>query len=615
MANNTITDLTKLDFTEIRSNLKQYLENQNEFTDYDFDGSGISVLLDILAYNTQYNALLAHMNMNESFLETAQVRSNVVSHAQLIGYVPQSTLSSKADLDIVVQGNANSPSSVSIPKGFAFTGKINNKQYSFVTLTSYTAFKLSDNSYKFYNVSVYQGALKTQTYRFDGLDPFAKFEIPSDNVDMTTAKVDVYENANTGVYSTYVSYANINDVTPTTEVFFYKENPFGRYDIYFGDGYLGVKPQSGAKIVVEYLDTDGSDANNIIKLTPGSAIGGLTNTTVTYANGLTRTAGGKDRETIESIRFNAPVSYTTQDRAVTANDYRVLILQNFSEVQDVSVWGGEDADPPQYGKVFVAPALVNQERSTETFRDAIASFLKGKNLGAITPEIVEAQYTNIAMEVDFKYNNDRTTKTVGELESIVNNAVLEYNNLYLNRFEGILRMSKLLTLIDNADPGILNSVIRTTMFKEFRPNPLISSDYTIKFPNRLYISSTNEPTVYSSNFTIEGNDVRIADESLTGQEPLRRLYLLNVNTGEKLESYTNIGYANPTTGNVYIQDIKFDTSNKIKIYAKPDSFDIAPKYDQLITISPDELVITSELDTVSKLGSTGLSSYNTFSRH
>lgn len=612
---NTITDLTKLDFNEIRTNLKQYLSSQSEFTDYDFEGSGISVLLDILAYNTQYNALLAHMNMNESFLETAQVRSNVVSHAQLIGYVPQSKLSANADLDIVVQGSDTSPSSISIPRGFAFTGKINNKQYSFVTLTEYNTVKLLDNTYKFYNVRVYQGALKSQTYRFDGLDAFAKYEIPSDNVDMTTVKVDVYENANTSVYQTYVPFSNINDVSPTSTVFFYKENPFGKFDIHFGDGFLGNRPASGSKIVVQYLDTDGVEANNITKLSPSLPIGGITNITVSFVSGITKTAGGKDKETIESIRFNAPVSYTTQDRAVTANDYRVLILQNFSEVQDVSVWGGEDATPPVYGKVYIAPALVNQERSTETFRETIKTFLSGKNLGAITPEVVEAEYTNIIVEVDFKYNTDRTTKTVGELEAIVKNTVIDYNTNYLNRFDGILRMSKLLTSIDNSDPGILNSIIKTTMSKQFRPNPLASSDYTIKFPNKLYTSSIGEPTVWSSEFTFNGVPAKIADEPLTGSEPLRRLYIYNTLNSEKLAGYTDIGYADPATGYVYIVDVQFDLSNKITIYAKPNSFDIAPKYDQLITISSADIIVNSELDSVSKLGATGLSSYNTFSRH
>lgn len=615
MAKSTITDIAKLDFTEIRKELKTFLESQNEFTDYDFDGSGLSVLIDLLSYNTQYNAMLAHLNMNESFLDTAKVRSNVVSHAQLLGYVPKSNLSAKVVLNLKVQGTEDSPNNITLPRGHKFIGKINNKEYTFVTLTPKVATRLSDNSYNFFDVEVCEGTIKKDNFRVDGLNPFGKYEINSENVDMTTISVSIYENSNTDVSVKYPYYDNINNIGPNSKVHFYSENRFGHYDIYFGDGYLGEKPSSGSIIEVEYLETAGVEANNIRVLSNGQPIEGINSAQVSFIDGMTSTYGGEAKETRESIQFNAPINFATQDRAVTANDYRVLLMRQFDDIQDVSIWGGEDNDPPIYGKVFIAPALKNQERPTETFKNSLKLFLKGKNVGAITPDIIDAEYTNIAMEVLFKYDLNLTNKTVGDLEYSAKQKVLDYNELNLNRFDGILRSSQLTSSIDNADSGIINSILKLNMFKEFRPNPLIADDYTIKFSNKIYISSTDEATLESSKFILEGIECRLADEPIVGSAPLRRIYVYDVLGGDKIDRYSNVGYIDPEASTVFLKNIKFDLSNYIRITVKPDSFDIAPKYNQLVNISSSDIVITSEIDTVSTLGSTGLSAYETFSRH
>ena len=615
MAKTNITDVSKLDFENIRQELKTFLEGQDEFTDYDFDGSGLSVLIDLLSYNTQYNAMLAHLNMNESFLDTAQVRSNVVSHAQLLGYVPRSSLSSRVEVDLVVQGDENSPNNITIPRGHKFVGKINNKEYNFIVLSPKVATRLADNTFRFYNIPVYEGTLRTERFRVDGVQKFQKYEINSEIVDMETISVYVFENPNTEVFVNYPYYENANNVGPDSKVHFRSENRFGRYDIYFGDGFLGYKPTSGSIVEVQYVETAGKEGNNIRTLSSAQPIEGLNAITVTFSEGYTSTYGGEPKESMDSIRYNAPINFSTQDRAVTANDYRVLLLQEFDDIQDVSVWGGEDNDPPIYGKVFIAPALKNQERATETFKESLSLFLKGKNVGAITPDIVDAEYTNIEVEVLFKYDLNLTNKTIGDLESLVLQKVIDYNTNNLNRFDGILRASNLSSQIDNIDSGIINNVLKLNMYKEFRPNPLIANDYTLKFSNKIYISYRDEPTVESSIFQLDGIDCRFADEPIVGSEPLRRLYVYSVATGDKIVKYSDVGVVDPLASTVTIKNLKFDLSNIVRITVKPESFDIAPKYNQLINIDSNAITITSEQDTVSTLGSTGLSAYETFSRH
>ena len=388
-------DLTKLDFDQIKDSIKEFLKSQDEFTDYDFEGSGLNVLMDVLAYNTHYNALLAHMTVNESDLSTAQVRSNVVSRAQSLGYIPKSKKASTVNLDITVTGTAQTANRITLKRGYKVSGKINNKTFYFVVLSDATAVKLSDNTYKFTNIPVYQGSLKTETYRTDGLAPFQKFEISSENVDMETLGITVFETDNELAGESYAFFNKINDTRSDSEVYFYNENNFGRYEFYFGDNYLGKKPPSGSRVVAEYLVTDGKDANGITTFSSAGSIENISEISIALSSSSERSVSGSDKENTESVRFNAPINYATQDRAVTADDYRSLLIREFTDIQDISVWGGEDNDPPIFGKVFVAIALKNQERVTETFINNAKIFLKDKNVGAITPYVIEAEYTNL----------------------------------------------------------------------------------------------------------------------------------------------------------------------------------------------------------------------------
>lgn len=606
--------LVDLDFDSIREELKTFLGNQSEFTDYDFDGSGLSVLLDILAYNTHMNALMAHMTLNESFLNTAQVRSNVVSHAQLLGYTPRSIRASSVELDIVVTGDALSASTLTLPAGYTFTGKVNNTTYSFVVFNSVTANKSVDNTYTFNNIPVYQGSIKTERYNVDNLIQFQKFEINSTSVDTSTLKVTVFDNASDTIGDDYTLFTSLADISGDSFVYFLQENVFGRYDVYFGDGSVGSKPANGSIVELKYVATSGEEANNITSLSAGDAIGGISNITVSFSSGFDKTTGGAPAEDIESIRYNAPIINATQDRAVTANDYASLLLANFTELSDVSVWGGEQAQPPVYGKVFITPALVSGNLPNQSLKDAIIAFLRTKNIGAILPEIVDPEYTNIQLFVGVKYDQNLTTKTVGELESLVRTKINEYNSQKLNLFGGVLRQSELLGEIDDLDDGIVSSVIRPTMYKTFTPNPTQSSTYNILFPSKIYITPDEEFSVTSSTFTIDGVSAKIGDEPIENSTTQRRLYFYDAASEIKLQNYTDVGTVNSETGYVTINAIKFDTSNDIQIFVKPDAFDIAPKFNQLIQIDASDVSVTMSEDTISANGLSGSPNYVTFSR-
>jgi hypothetical protein len=606
--------LVDLDYDNIREELKSFMKNQIEFTDYDFDGSGLGVLLDVLAYNTQMNALMAHLTLNESFLNTSQVRSNVVSHAQLLGYVPRSGISASVELDVVVTGTSVSASALTIPRGTTFNGTINNVTYAFVVLSSVTANKSLTNTYSFTNIPVYEGTIRTERINVDGLVDFQKFELNSSAIDTTSIGVKVYDNATATIGDAYTKYVDIAESSSDSKVFFLQENVFGRYDVYFGDGRIGKKPANGSVVEVSYVETAGAAANNITSMSINGELDSISNIATTFSSGFTTTTGGASLESIESIKYNSPLVNATQDRAVSANDYKTLLLANFTELADVSVWGGEQASPPTYGKVFVTPSLVSGNLPTQSFKSAIISYLSTKNIGSILPEIVDPEYTYLQLFAGVKYDNNNTTKTAGELESLVRGIITTYNNTSLKAFGGVLRHSNLLSQIDNVDDGIVSSVIKPTMYKAFTPNPTQTTTYTILFPSKLYLASDTEFSIDSTEFLIDGISAKLGDEPITGSVTSRRVFFYNALTQSKLQSYSDVGTIDSTTGIITINSIKFDSTNAISVYVTPDAFDIAPKFNQLLQIIPSDVTVTMSLDSISTNGQSGVSNFETFTR-
>jgi len=613
MAN--IKNVTELDFDQIKVNLKAYLSGQDKFADYDFDGSGMAVLLDILAYNTQYNALLAHANANEAFLDTAQMRANVVSHAKSLGYVPSSAKSSEAKIDVTVIGSSTSSTTATMPRGTVFSGLIGSKQYTFVTNESYTASKNVTNRYVFENVSIFEGEIETFTYRVNGQIPNQKFKIPTNKVDTSTLVVAVRESATSEVSEVYTHFNNILDVKSDSRVYFLQEGYSGEYEVYFGDDVIGRKPDTGNVVDIAYIKTNGEEANGASSFTTDATINGFSGATATLSEGFTKTFSGADREDIDSIRFNAPKAFQSQNRAVTSIDYDAILKLEYDFIEDIAVWGGEVNEPPTYGKVFISIKPKTGDYLSTTTKGIVNRFLSTKNVGSITTEIVNPDFTYITMDVFFKYNPNNTSRSKSQLEIAVKDAIINYNDVNLEKFDGVLRFSKLLKAIDNADKGILNSTVRLKMHKHVAPITGDTRDYAIKFSSPIYKTSTTQQTISSSKFTYSGQECELTDIP-SDVYPNRIVQIRNAST--KAIINPSAGTITPTTGMVDLTQIKIDSIGVILIFVDPDSNDIAPKFNQLVSIEKDEtpgITVVGEEDTIATLGSVGASSYTTFSRH
>jgi len=506
-------NVTELDFDQIRANLKTYLEGQTELTDYDFEGSALSTLIDVMAYNTFYNAFNANVQANELYLDTAQVRNNVVSHAKSIGYVPRSRSAAFSNIDLTVNSPSGSPTSLTISRGTKFSTTVSGTKYSFVNLEAATITPVS-GVYKFSSLKLHQGALKTMTYIVDDSDTRQKYEIPDTNVDTSSIVVKVAPNASSSNNTIHALVTNIVNVTGTSEVYFLQEGLDGKYEVYFGDNAFGKKLAAGNVISIEYLTTDGTVANNATAFALEGNIAGNTNVTISLVN---KAAGGAVREDIESIRFNAPLSYLSQNRVVTADDYSTTIKNQYSNAETVAVWGGEENDPPEYGKVYISVKPKNATSLTESEKSFIKdSILKPKNIVSITPEIIDPTFLYIKLSIFTKYDPNLTSKTSGELTTAIRTVVSNYNDTNLKKFDGIFRHSQLLGEIDNTDPAILNSTVNVSLQKQLTPTLGSATKYTIDFDNGFHSNiGASDSIISSEGFTYQGLEHFLQDAPIT----------------------------------------------------------------------------------------------------
>lgn len=613
--------VTELDFFQIRENLKTYLKAQSKFQDYDFEGSGMSVLLDLLSYNTHYNAINANMAMNEIFLDSAQLRNNVVSHSKMLGYVPRSVNSAFAYIDLTVNSPTNSPSTLTIDRGTEFNTTVDGVQYTFTVLES-QSISPSNGTYKFESLKINEGTLKTFAYTVDSFDILQYFEIPDAKVDTSSLVVKVRDNSSTTSYDIYTLARNFVDITSTTKAYFLQESKDGKYEVYFGDGIVGQNLSAGNVVELEWLSTNGELANGASEFTASSTIQGNSNLTIDV---LYKAAGGGEREGIDSIKFNAPLSYVAQNRVVTPEDYKAAIINNYPNIETVSVWGGEENDPPDYGKAYISIKPKNAETLTVNEKQFIKDqILKTRNVVSITPELVDPEYTYIKLEVFFKYDPNLTNKTAGELRQVVTNVIENYNTNELKKFDGVFRHSKLSRLIDAADPSILNSTVRVYMQKRFVPVIGTAQKYTLTFSSPLY-STASERIISSSSFTYNGFTQYIQDlpqEQFDGQlvsdvggTHVLQIYRLVGDT--KQVTVQNAGYLNATEGLAVITEFNPSAyeGSYITITASPNSNDIAPKRNQLLQIDMNLTTITPEVDTIATGGTIAGIGYSTTARH
>ena len=616
----TKLDISQLDFDGIKDNLKTFLSQQNEFTDYDFEGSGMNILLDVLAYNTHYLGYNANMLANEMYLDSADQRSSVVSLAKQVGYTPKSATSSQATIDVVI--NNGSGSSVTMSRGTKFTTTVDGTNYSFVANADISISPL-DGVYKFSNLVVYEGTYLNYKYTANTSDTDQRFIIPNHNVDTNTLTVKVQESSSDSTTNTYKLATGITNIDSASKVFFLQEVENGRYEVYFGDGVLGEAIADGNIVILDYITCNRDEANGASLFTLSGTVGGFSNVTITTINNAN---GGDAPETIKSIKYNAPRDYTAQDRAVTADDYKVLVKSLYANTQSVQVYGGEDAATPDYGKVYISIKAKSGSNLTEVTKESLVRSLKSYAVASVTPIIIDPETTFITIATNFKYNSGLTTKDVSTLQTNVTDAISSYNTDTLEDFTGMFRYSAVTKTIDGADTSILSNITTVNMYKFITPTLNSGLKYTLSFNNAFYNPHSGHNTsaggiVSSTGFKITNDDSlneHFLDDDGAGNI---RVYYLSGTT--RIYTDSTFGTINYTTGEIIltsahitsISNVDGATSTRVRITVRPNSNDIVPVRNQILSIDSTNSTITGSVDTIESGSSQAGTSYTTTSSY
>ena len=613
MATNTRRlKVTELDFDDIKTNLKTFLKAQTEFKDYDFEGSGMSILLDTLAYNTHYLAFNANMLANEMFLDSSSLRSSVASHAKTLGYEPRSATASKAVVDVVL---TTTSATKTMPAGTAFTTTVDGVSYQFVTIADVTS-SIVGNIVTFKDTDVYEGTYVTTKYTVDTSDASQRFLLADNRADTTTLTVKVQNSSTDTTSTTYTKATDITQLTATSTVYYLQEVENGRYEIYFGDGVVSNAIADGNIVQLNYVVTNKTAPNGASSFSSPSAIDGVTNILVsTIANA----SGGAEPESIASIKLQAPLDYSSQGRAVTTDDFKVYTKKLFANTQTVSVWGGEDgsydtstgvSDTPEYGKVFISIKSTTGQNLTTAQKNQLISDLGKYKVSSVTPVIVDADTTFLILGISFAFDSSATTSDKTDLEALVNTTVSNYNTTDLLNFNNPFRHSKLTGLIDDTDTSILNSTVTVTMSKLVTPILNTNSSYTVGFNNTLYnpVSGYNAAAggiIASTGFFLGGTTEYFFDDDGTGN--LRIYYEV-----EAVRTYydTEAGTVDYSNGIVKINPLSITsvgsvdgvTSTRFRMTAIPNSNDIVPVRNQILEIDTTNTTITGSVDQTTSTG-------------
>ena len=591
--------VSEYDFDAIKSNLKSFLQGQTSFQDYDFEGSSLNILLDILSYNTHYLAYLANMSTNELYLDSADIRNNIVSLAKMIGYTPSSPRAPMASIDI--QLNNATGTSVTMSKGTVFTTTVDNTSYQYVTNSDITITP-SSGVYKFSSVPIYEGSLVTFKYTVDINDVDQKFIIPSANADTSTLLVKIQNSSTDTTTNTYSLAGGYNSVDANSKVYFIQEGQDGKYEVYFGDGINGKSLADGNIVILEYIVTNKDVSNSASSFTLSGNIGGFSDVTITT---ISNSQGGAEAETDESIKHNAPLQYAAQDRAVTTSDYETLVQTIYPNALSVSAWGGEDDETPRYGIVKIAIKPGSGSTLTDQTKLDIVNGLKPFNVASVKPEIVDPETTSVLLTTNAKYDAKATTKSKDTLKSDIISTITNYNTGTLQKFDSVFRHSKLTGLIDDTDASILSNVTTLKIRKSFTPSISSSAAYNVYFRNALYNPHSGHNSAMggilsSTGFKVTGSDAeQFLDDD--GQGNVRRFFLVS---GVKTYANNTQGTIDYATGQVTlnslniasISNIRGAASTVVEITVVPASNDVVPVRDQIVEIDVANSLISVEED-------------------
>ena len=597
-------NITDLDFENISDNLKNYLKGQDQFKDYNFEGSSMSVLIDLLAYSSHIGAINTNIAASELFLDSAQIRKNVVSRAKDLGFVPSSESCSTAVINLEMKqvrnadGTYPTTTEMQLPRGTTFVTVYDGSSYNFVVTTTKRPTQ-NGTSYNYNDVSIVQGTYATDSFIFDNQLANPKFVLSNERVDKGKMIVSVTSG---GATETYTLSTGISNITTTSTVYYAQENEEGYIEIYFGDGTLGKSLLDGDVIDVTYIIVDQDHANGASQFALNGVVNGFTNHAVTN---VSPASGGAEKESIESIKFKATKFYTSQNRLVTLNDYKAKVQEYYPNADAVAVWGGEDNDPPEYGKVFVALKPQNSDYLSDTEKTLVTTKLNDLNMLTVRPKIIDAEIVKILITCVFKYNENSTDLSIGELEAIVNTAIQKFDTDNLQNFDSIFRHSNLLKAVDDSNTSILSNTCNIRLRKSSAINVGETKGYSVLFGNQLFnphsghnIDSGGITT--TTGFYVQGDSVNVNYFDDDGKGNLRRYYLSG---STRLYQDSAAGTVRYSTGKITINAINItstvNTNSSIDFTVIPSGNDVVATRGNLVDISSEDIKVTGEVDTIS----------------
>ena len=583
------TQVANLDFNDIKAALKDYLRTSSDFSDYDFEGSALSNLIDVLAYNTYYTAFNANMTVNEMFIDSANLRDNVVSLAKQLGYRPKSRTSPKAYVNLAVTYSLpTTDTSLTLKAGTGFVSSFDNTLYQYA-VTRDVLGQVVNGVVNFDGLELREGAMLTNTYTFNSALTSQRFILDNAGIDTSTIQVRVYPSTTSTLFEEYTLSENILEAKPSSTIFFLEEISEQRYEVLFGDGVLGRKLENGEKIEISYLVTAGADSNGARTFTfSGTLVNQSGNNPATVGasvSTVTAAAGGAGVESVDKIKFTAPKMFAAQDRAVTAGDYGAIVRNLYPAVGDIIVFGGEEQDPPAYGKVFIAVKPTDAAKLTSVTKEEIRSKLKDYRVAAIVPELIDPSILYVELNSRIYYNQGKTelTKTqirdnaISQLQSYIETSDTE-------KFNGKFRYSKAVAVIDNSDVSINSNLTSVTMRKDFYAQINSTSYYEICYQNAFM--DDDDPVVSSTGFVVtEYPNFTVYLEDRGGKIVL---YRLDGITGEKVLLDDNVGDIDYAKGEIKMYDLTIIKGtfgdNRIELRVKPLENDIVAKREVFLDV-------------------------------
>ena len=593
MANSSIS-LTQLDFNEYKASLKAYLTEQEEFKDYDFDGSNLSVLLDILSYNTYQNAFYMNMVSNEMFLDSARLRDSVISHAKELNYLPRSFTSAKADIRLTVTPTDSNKNSIVVPKGTGFISRVDDYTYTFTTSQNIVITNKVSGSFVSDTITIYEGNYLSDTYAVNYNNPLI-FKINNKSVDASSVAVTVLEDNGSSVLE-YSRATSLFGYTETSRVFFLQPGVGDLYEVVFGDGIVGRKPKNNSVIIIEYRTSNGELPNGAFRFINSGRIDNEANVTITT---ISSAADGAVAEDLNSIKFNAPRAFTTQERAITAEDYQNLLKANYPEINAVTAYGGEDATPPQYGRIFVSVDLTDVDGLPKIKEDEYRRFLRSRSSVAMEPIFISPDYTYLSVTGIVKYNINRTGLNPEDIRTFVIDSILNYALVNLNSFAKTFRYSKLVQAIDATDESIISNETDINLVKYLTPNLNVPLNLTVDFKcpltQEIPLLGDEHPMidihgVTSTPFTYTGIQNCVLEDNGDG------VMRIVTSSGVNHKKIIDVGTVDYDTGVVRLNNfiVQNYVGTSLKIYAEPRSRDITAIQNVILNIIEPDVNITIE---------------------